>query len=246
LLRADQQRLPLFTPRPRVLQERLRQFAPGAVLRDAADFYQTRRAEAAQQLRGDVSLSAHWDFANPELRDVFFGRQLVFRGAGLQLRFNLGWDFEAAALELGLFELGWRSARGDEVQLHYRRLSRTPLFFESFPAGARYAEFNPDLQKLRQAGIVGRWAATRRFSLRYSLRYSLEGWLRLENRFAVEYASRCSCWGPGPGAGGRSRAGASKSACSTAFRGFPGGRGGATAPRFVRLLGFARASPAAR
>jgi len=211
LLRADQQHHPLFTPRPQVLQERLRQFAPGAVLRDAADrirsvnavtlalgnrFYQTRGAEAAQQLRGDISLSAHWDFANSELRDVFLDGSL-FPGAGLRLRFNLGWDFEAAALDSGFFELGWRSARGDEVQLHYRRLSRTPLFFESFPAGARYAEFNPGLQKLRQAGIGGRWAATRRFSLRYSLRYSLEGWLRLENRFAVEYASRCSCWGLG-------------------------------------------------
>ncbi|MDD9852849.1 MAG: LPS assembly protein LptD [Deltaproteobacteria bacterium] len=212
LLRVDQQRLPLFTPRPRVLQERLRQFAPGAVLRDVADrihsvnavtlalgnrFYQARNAEgAAQHLRGDISLSAHWDFANPELRDVFLDGSL-FPGAGLRLRFNLGWDFEAAALDSGLFELGWRSARGDEVQLNYRRLSRTPLFFESFPAGARYAEFDPNLQKLRQAGINGRWAATRRFSLRYSLRYSLEGWLRLENRFAVEYASRCGCWGLG-------------------------------------------------
>lgn len=217
LLRVDQQNHPLFTPRPRVLQERLRQFAPGAVLRDVADrihsvnavtlalgnrFYQARGADAAgaagaaPQLRGDVSLSAHWDFANPELRDVFLDGSL-FPGAGLRMRFNLGWDFEAAALDSGFFELGWRSARGDEVQLNYRRLSRTPLFFESFPSGARYAEFDPKLQKLRQAGISGRWAATRRFSLRYALRYSLEGWLRLENRFAVEYASRCGCWGLG-------------------------------------------------
>jgi len=211
VLRDDQSRNPLFITRPRVLQERVRQLDPTSVVRDPGDrirsvnaltlalgqrFYQTPAAgsEQAPRLWGDVTVSAHYDFANDAIRNVFVDGAL-FPSQNWQTRFNVGWDLDRSEIGEGLFEVVYSDPKGNDVWLSYRLVKQVPQFFENFRFDReRFDQFDAAFNEIQQVDFQTRWAFAPRWALTYRVAYSLEQSLLLYNEAGIEYLSKCRCW----------------------------------------------------
>jgi lipopolysaccharide assembly outer membrane protein LptD (OstA) len=207
---ASQSDNPLFIPRPRTLQERIRQFELFNVTRDPSDridsvnaitaglgnrFYVPGEEGEPPDLFADVSLSTQYEFGDNDLGN-FYLEGTVYPYERIQVRFNMGWDFEETEFSEGLLEARYSSEKGLDLAFSYRYLRDIPRFFESFTAGDenRYDEFEEGFQRINQIGVRGRLPVTRNWAVSYRLRYSFENGILLTNRAGVEYISKCRCW----------------------------------------------------
>ena len=214
ILNVDQADHPLLVPRPRVLQERIRQLEPTAVVRDPADrigsvnavtlalgqrVYVARGpgedgAERAPRLWADVTLSAHWDFSDDTIRNVFVDGSL-YPGTHWRTRFNVGWDLDESEIGEALLELGYHDGEGNDLRLGYRLVKQVPQFFEAFRYDdERFDEFDGTFGEIQQVDLLARWAFAPRWALTYRIAYSLERSLELQHQLGLEYVSACRCW----------------------------------------------------
>src|SRR5262249_15944676 len=142
---------PLFVPRGSVLQQRLRQLELDNVLRDPSDRISgvdmltlalgNRLYVAAPpgekglteppRLFADATLSASWDFANSNGRDLFFDG-IMYATEHWRTRVEGGWDFEHAQLSEALIEFAYADDVGNDLGIAYRKVRDVPAFFEDY------------------------------------------------------------------------------------------------------------------
>jgi hypothetical protein len=142
---ASQSDNPLFIPRPRTLQERIRQFELFNVTRDPSDridsvnaitaglgnrFYVPREEGEPPELFADVSLSTQYEFGDSDLGN-FYLEGTVFPYERVQVRFNMGYDLEETEFSEGLLEARYFSEKGHDLAFSYRYLRDIPRFFAS-------------------------------------------------------------------------------------------------------------------
>jgi lipopolysaccharide assembly outer membrane protein LptD (OstA) len=198
---------PLYVPATAVPQARLRQLDLGNVVRDPADrierfngltfgfgnrFFKRPADGGPPQLLADVTVSAGYEFFEGDFGDVYLdGRTYVWRGAAA--RFSLGIDPSQPRIDEALAELAWRAEAGHAVSLRYRYLREIPAYFEDFPFGRRYKNFDA-FDRVNQAGLGLRVALAERWALTYRIEFEFENSELLDNDGGVEYVSRCRCW----------------------------------------------------
>lgn len=211
VLQDSQRQNPLLIPRARVLQERVRQLDPTSVVRDPSDRIESVNAatlalgqrfytipesgsEAAPRLWGDLTISAHYDFANDAIRNVFIDG-VSYPTTNWRSRLIVGWDLDESELSEALLEAGYSDARGNDFFFSYRSIEQIPRFFESFQFDdERFDEFEQDFGEVKQVSLVARWAFASRWALTGNLGYSLEQSLLLNAQLGLEYLSQCRCW----------------------------------------------------
>jgi lipopolysaccharide assembly outer membrane protein LptD (OstA) len=205
---------PLLVPRGEVLQERIRQLELGNVLRDPSDrieetnavtlafgnrlFVPTPPGEKGilepPRLFLDTTLSASWDFANDDLRNVYVDG-VMFPARSWRTRFNTGWDLDESQISEVLFEFGYSDAFGNDVGVAYRKVQDVPEFFDNFSIqDERFDDAATTFDEINQVELFGRYAFTRFWAASYRLRFSLEDSIVLTNQAGLEYVSRCKCW----------------------------------------------------
>jgi lipopolysaccharide assembly outer membrane protein LptD (OstA) len=139
-----------------------------------------------------VTVSAGYEFFEGDFGDVYLdGRTYVWRGAAA--RFSLGIDPSQPRIDEALAELAWRAEAGHAVSLRYRYLREIPAYFEDFPFGRRYKNFDA-FDRVNQAGLGLRVALAERWALTYRIEFEFENSELLDNDGGVEYVSRCRCW----------------------------------------------------
>lgn len=211
ILHDGQRRNPLLTPRGRVLQERIRQLDPVSVLRDPSDriesvnavtlalgqrFYTIPAAdsEVGPRLWGDMTFSAHYDFANDTIRNVFVDG-VVYPAANWRTRLIVGWDFDESELGESLLEARYSDPDGNDFYFSYRSVKQIPQFFESFQFDReRFDRFDANFGEVKQLDLGARWAFAPRWAVFGRVGYSLEQSLLLTARAGLEYLSKCRCW----------------------------------------------------
>ena len=201
---------PLFTPQTARLQDRVRQQALDAVVRDPADvvastnrlvvgvdsrFYLGRGP--TRRLLGEVGVAFDRDFAAGE-----YGK-LVLEGRSLRLgranaRFLLALDAERKAeVAEGLAELWMPLVGRASLLARYRYLRDAPQFYEQFQS-ASYTTGRPDsFDRISQLSGGVYVPVLDRFILQYRANYSFEGSQFLTNAATVDYVSKCGCWAAG-------------------------------------------------
>jgi lipopolysaccharide assembly outer membrane protein LptD (OstA) len=204
----DESETPLFVPRTRVPQRRLRELALDNVTLDPADrirsanalsfgfgnrVYGRLRDDGAARLLADVSLLGLYDFAHSRWGSI------VIDGSAnpmprLAARFLAGFDPGNARFDEGYVELGWRHEAGHAVEVGYRFIRDLPELFGEFPnQNDRYDRFR-SLDRVSQANLGLRWAFLERWAATYVVGYSFERSLLLGNVAGIEYFSACACW----------------------------------------------------
>jgi lipopolysaccharide assembly outer membrane protein LptD (OstA) len=205
---------PLLVPRGAVLQERIRQLELTNVLRDPSDRIEETNAVTfalgnrlfvpappgkggvlePPRLFADVTLSASWDFASEDFRNVFVDG-VMFPAERWRTRFNTGWDLDRSEISEALFEFGYSDEVGNDLGLGYRKVENVPPFFDDFTRDDdRFDEAEDDFDEINQVELFGRYAFTRLWAATYRLRYSFESSIALTHQVGVEYVSRCQCW----------------------------------------------------
>jgi lipopolysaccharide assembly outer membrane protein LptD (OstA) len=200
---------PLFTPKPFVTQQRLRELALANVTRDWADrissanaltlgagnrFFVAREDGEGTRLFADVDVAIQYDFANDGLQGFVIDGGL-WPGFNIRGDFSLGWDFLNHELGEAAVGVGWTHPEGHELRVFYRYVPNAPRFFENFAYDQeRFDEFKQGFLEINQLTFAARWAVTRSWALTYRLSYSFEQSLFLTNQVGVEYISRCRCW----------------------------------------------------
>lgn len=208
---ASQDNNPLFVPAAAQPQDRIRQFELFNLTRNPSDRIDSVNAITAglgnriyvpgeegepPELFADIALSTQYDFARDD-HAKFFLEGTAYPYESVQVRFNMGWDFDQTEFSEGLIEARWYSEEGHDLAVSYRYLRDIPLFFESFsPRGDedRYDEYEAGQFKVNQLSFRGRWAINQNWALTYGVRYSFENSIFLNNRGGIEYISKCKCW----------------------------------------------------
>jgi len=213
VLNVAQQDNPLFVPRGRILQERIRALQPTTITRDPADrvdgvnqvtlglgnrimatpFGDESGSDAAT-LFADVDLVLNWDFENDDFHDVFIDG-VIFPWEFTRAGFNAGYDIESGSLREGLAEIGYSDPEGNDYAFSYRLVKDIPRFYENFRFDReRFNEFEQGFLEINQVTFFARLAFWRRFAVTYGVGYSFEQSLFLNNRLGFEYISKCLCW----------------------------------------------------
>ena len=198
---------PLYVPGTATPQERLRQLGLENVVRDSADrvgrfngltvgfgnrIFRRPKDGGAPLLLADITVSAGYEFFEREWANVYLdGRTYAWHGAAT--RFSLGIDPTGPKIDEGLAELAWRSDPGHGVALRYRWLRDIPAFFEDFPFGRRYRNFDA-LDHVNQISALLRVALGQRWALTYRFAFGIEHTELIDNSGGIEYVSRCRCW----------------------------------------------------
>ena len=200
---------PLFIPRAKVEQERLRELDLDNVTRDPADrvrefdgftaavanrFWGRLGEQQAPRFLGDVTFSAQYDIARND-----FGLLLLdghaFPFERTTLRGTLGVDPEAGDIEEGLLEVAQAFEAGHRVGLRYRYLRDIPRFFEDFPyVHERFNNVKTNFDHVSQIDGYLRYSITDSWALTYTGSYSFERAVLLRNLGGIEYFSKCKCW----------------------------------------------------
>ena len=214
--RDDQDTHPRFVPETATPQRRLREIEPWNRVADPSDrirsfhgatvgleqrFYREGAAGSAPRLLADVLLAQQYDVQRDEFGSVYLDGH-VYAGSDLGLRFQLGVDPGQGAdrkpsISEGLAQAGWSSVTGHSLSFEYRYLREIPTFFEDFNQGGPRLDGFKDINAVNQISLATRLALTQRWSLRYSANYSFDQNLLLSHWGALEYFSRCECWGAG-------------------------------------------------
>jgi lipopolysaccharide assembly outer membrane protein LptD (OstA) len=205
---------PLLVPRGAVLQERIRQLELYNVLRDPSDRIDSTDAVTLAlgnrlfvpappgekgvleppRLFADATLSASWDFADSDFRNVFLDG-VLFPARYWRTRFNTGWDLDQSDISEALFEFAYTDEVGNDLGIGYRKVRNVPDFFDKFLIeDERFDKAANGFDQINQVELFGRYAFTRFWAASYRLRYSIEGGIALTNQAGVEYISRCRCW----------------------------------------------------
>jgi lipopolysaccharide assembly outer membrane protein LptD (OstA) len=205
---------PLLVPRGAVLQERIRQLELYNVLRDPSDriedtnavtlalgnrlFVPTPPGEKGvlepPRLFADTTLSASWDFADSDFRNVYLDG-VLFPARQWRTRFDTGWDLDESDISEVLFEFAYTDEVGDDLGIGYRKVRNVPDFFDNFTIeDERFDDAERGFDEINQIELFGRYAFTRYWAASYRLRYSFEGGIALTNQAGLEYISRCQCW----------------------------------------------------
>jgi LPS-assembly protein len=199
---------PLFIPRTRLPQRRLRELQLDNVTLDPADrirsanalsfgfgnrLYGRLRENGAARLLADFTLLGYYDFAHSE-----WGR-IVLDGSAhplesLAARFLAGFDPGDAHFDEGYLGLGWRHAAGHALEVGYRYIRDIPDLFGDFPRqNDRFDPFE-EIDRVSQANLGFRVAFLERWAFTYAVAYSFDRSLLLANVGGIEYLSRCACW----------------------------------------------------
>ncbi len=202
---------PLFVPRTRVPQDRLRQFEFENVVADRADrieafnglsygvanrFYRRVSAGRAPSLLADISLSNQYDFERGRFGAIYLDGR-VHPLPGVNASVGLGVDPEAGDVSEGLADVRYAHPAGHILRLQYRYLRDIPAFFEDFSVQNERFENFVAVRRVSQGHIATRLALTAQWSARYAIVYSFEEDLLVEQGGALEYLSRCGCWSVG-------------------------------------------------
>jgi lipopolysaccharide assembly outer membrane protein LptD (OstA) len=198
---------PLYIPGTATPQERLRQLDLQNVVRDPADrierfngltvgfgnrIFRRPTDGGAPRLLADISVSAGYEFFEREWANVYVdGRTYAWHGAAT--RFSLGIDPKGPKIDEGLAEFAWRSDAGHGAALRYRWLRDIPAYFENFPFGRRYKNFDA-FDHVNQTSLLLRVALGQRWALTYRAAFEIENTELLDNDGGIEYVSRCRCW----------------------------------------------------
>ncbi len=204
---------PLFIPRPRVQNERLRLLEPTNRVRDPSDriddvqavtfllgnrFYLPGHVREERvgppRLFADVTLGLHHDFADSDLSSLYLDG-VAYPWEGVRTRFNAGFDLDDAQFREMLFSIGYGTPEGNDFRFSYRYVEDVPRFFENFRFDEeRFEDFEEGFLEINQFDFLSRIAVTRNWAVTYRLRYSFEQSLALTNQVGVEYVSKCLCW----------------------------------------------------
>jgi lipopolysaccharide assembly outer membrane protein LptD (OstA) len=212
VLNVSQDNNPLFVPRSRVLQERIRALEPTTITRDPADRVDGVNAVTlglgnrimatpfgnsesdAATLWADVDLVLNWDFDNDEFHDVFLDG-VVFPWEFARFGFNTGYDIDSGTVREGLAEVGYSDPEGYDLAVSYRLVRDIPRFYESFRFDReRFKEFEQGFLEINQATLFTRIPFWQRFAVTYGVAYSFEQSIWLSNVFGFEFISKCRCW----------------------------------------------------
>ncbi len=198
---------PLYVPGTATPQKRLRQLDLENVVRDPADrierfngltvgfgnrIFRRPTDGGAPLLLADITLSAGYEFFEREWANVYLdGRIYAWHGAAT--RFSLGIDPTGPKIDEGLAEIAWRSDAGHGAALRYRWLRDIPAYFENFPFGRRYDNFDA-FDHVNQTSLLLRVALGQRWALTYRGEFEIENTQLIANDGGIEYVSRCRCW----------------------------------------------------
>ncbi len=203
---------PVFTPQTALPQMRIRELNLDNVTRDRADrvddfngltwgignrFYSKATGDRGPQLLADVVVLTQYDFTDGgQLGNIVIdatGRL----GSFTDLRFDLAFDPEDAALAEVLSEGVWRGERL-ALRLRYRYLKSIPQFFENFlQANDRYDDFQSNFNRINQISAAIGFRFSANWLARYEVAYAFERSFLLTNGVGVEYLSKCDCWAMG-------------------------------------------------
>ncbi|MGH0035554.1 MAG: LPS-assembly protein LptD [Myxococcota bacterium] len=207
----DQSGDPVFVPKTRLSQDRIRQLETENVFDDPADrledfnqiiftagnrFYRSTGFE--RTWLGDVTISQAWDLDDRELGDfVIDGR--TGRWKGVSSTFHLTVDPAESQVTEGLVDLRWRAPFDVTMALRYRYLEDIPFFFESYRGenSDRFDEFEEGFTRVSQIDAEMSIPLFDRLVLGGKITYSIEDDLRLRTRGSIDYVSKCRCWAAG-------------------------------------------------
>ncbi len=199
---------PLFVPRTRLPQNRLRVLQFDNVTLDPADriesfnglnfgfgnrFFGNPFGDGAARLLGDFTVLAQYDFARSRWgRIVADGSALLLES--LAARFWAAFDPEETRVDDASVSLAWRHRDGHAAELGYRYLRDIPDFFGAYPRqNDRFDSFR-SLGKVSQANLGLRIAIFERWAITWAGAYSFDNSILLGNAGGIEYLSACGCW----------------------------------------------------
>ena len=204
----DPEETPLFVPRTRLPQSRIRTLTLDNVTLDSADriasfngmtfgfgnqIYGSPQEDGAARLLADFTLLGEYDFAHSRWGEI------VLDGSAqplpsLAARFFAGLDPSDAEIDEGYAGLGWRHEQGHAVEAGYRYLREVPRVFGAYPQqNDRFDSFR-EIGEISQANLGFRVSILERWAATWAVAYSFERALLLGNRAGVEYFSACACW----------------------------------------------------
>lgn len=202
---------PLLVPRTAVPQDRVRQLTVENILRDPADrigringvvagfsnriFAEPNDARGGvQRLIADFSTSVEYQASGGKFGQVVTDGWLYAK-PNTALHLIAGYDLDDMVFKEGLWEYGWRSPKGHDLNFRYRYIRDIPRFFEDFKFDdERFKEFKQGYNRVNEFGFTGRWAITARWAVTTSISYAFEKSILLASRGGVEYISKCGCW----------------------------------------------------
>lgn len=205
---------PLFVPRTRVTQTRLRQQSLDNLVFDDADridsanvvtggfgnrFY-GRRGDG-RRLLGELNVSFGYDFsegASGGAQSVILDGQTFF-GGGLAAEGILEYGLHDSKIEEALLTVRFPTVESvpfvQELAFtpSYRYRRKIPKFYEFFPSEGS-GQFESSVRHINQISGTARVVINDRFTVGYNVTYSLEERSLHRNAGFVEYTSGCRCW----------------------------------------------------
>ena len=199
---------PLFVPRTRLPQHRIRSLTLDNVTLDSADriasfngltfgfgnqIYGTPHDDGAARLLADFTLLGEYDFAHSRWNEIILdGSAQPLRS--LATRFSAGFNPNDAEIDETYVGLAWRHEEGHAIEAGYRYLREVPRVFGAYPEqNDRFDSFR-EISQVSQANLGFRVAFLERWAATWAIAYSFERALLLGNRAGVEYFSACACW----------------------------------------------------
>jgi len=207
--RNGQGKNPLFTPRTKTTQFRLRQRSLENVILDPADeidatnrvvvaldhrFY--RGSGLRKSLLGEFGVGFSYDFASGKR-----GGRLIAEGRHLRFgrttsRFQVVFDTRRAKIDevAAVTSISWPW----EIRTNfaYRLVPDGPDFYESYTT-ARFRRFNTRFDRINQLSGTLTLPLGSRFRATYGANYTFSGEFFLTNAATLDYLSKCGCWAAG-------------------------------------------------
>jgi len=200
---------PLFTPRTKAEQFRLRQRQLDSLALDPADEVRTtnrvslrfdnrlyRGRGRSERLAGEFGFGFDYDIHGSNVGHIVAEGRRIRVGPG-RARFQLAYEAGKQRLDEGYAEIAMPLFGKARTVVRYRYIRHAPEFFELF---------NSDLfddGRARRYDEVSQISASLtvplldRFVLNYRMNYSFAGSEFLTNSASLDYISRCDCWALG-------------------------------------------------
>lgn len=205
----SQRNNPLFSPRTKREQSRLRQRAFDSIVLDSADVVRkTNRVSfridnrlyqgtgGGRRLAGEFGIGFDHDFHRGNTGHlVAEGRRIALGPA--KARFQIAYEPGKGKLDEGYAELNTPLFGKARAVLRYRYLRQAPEFFELFNSDVFNNGGARTYDRLSQASARFSVPFFDRFVLGYSVNYSFAGSQFLTNSGTLDYISKCDCWAVG-------------------------------------------------